>query len=380
MMTTSPLILIAPNALKGSLSAPAAARAIAAGVRRALPRAELRLLPLADGGDGVLEVLEAALAGERVMARVQGPLGDPLETHYIYVPARRLALLEMARAAGLVLLRPEQYAPLRASTRGLGELIGAALDRGAEEILLGIGGSATNDGGIGMAAALGVRFLDAAGRPVEPLAANLVSIQRIDLAGLDPRLRHTRIQVICDVDNPLLGARGATRVFGPQKGAGPAELERLEAGLARLADLIESQLEVPVRELPGAGAAGGLGAGTLAFLGAELRPGTEWVLERLDFDAALRGAGLVITAEGRLDTQTLGGKAPAVVARRALARGIPCMILAGGLDADPATLCKAGFTGWQVIRPEGMPLAESMRQAEYLLTEAAERLVREFLA
>ena len=379
MMTTSPLILIAPNALKGSLSAPAAARAIAAGVRRALPRAELRLLPVADGGDGVLEVLEETLAGERVAARVPGPLGTLLDAHYIYVPDRRLALLEMARVAGLVLLRPEQYDPLHASTRGLGELLRAALDRGAEEILLGIGGSASNDGGIGMAAALGVRFWDGDGQAVEPLACNLVRIQRIDTSGLDPRLKQTHVQLICDVDNPLLGARGATRVFGPQKGAGPAELERLEAGLAHLADLAERQLGVSVRDLPGAGAAGGLGAGAMAFLGAELRPGTELVLELLDFDTALQGVDLVITAEGRLDAQTLDGKAPAVVARHAAARGIPCMVLAGGLDADPAALRKAGFSGWQVIRPEGMPLADSMAQAERLLADAAERLVRECL-
>lgn len=378
-MTTSPLILIAPNALKGSLSAPAAARAIAAGVRRARPGARLRLLPVADGGDGVLEVLEEALAGERMTARVHGPLGTLMDANYIYVPDRRLALLEMARVAGLALLRPAQYDPLRASTRGLGELLHAALERGAQDILLGIGGSASNDAGIGMAAALGVRFLDGDGQPVEPLACNLVRIQRVDTSGLDLRLRVTRIQVICDVDNPLLGARGATRVFGPQKGAGPAALEQLEAGLAHLADLMEQQLGVAVRDLPGAGAAGGLGAGAVAFLGAELRPGTELVLELLDFDAALQGADLVITAEGHLDTQTLDGKAPAVVARRAAACGIPCRVLAGGLDADPAALRTAGFTGWQVIRPEGMPLADSMRQAEYLLGEAAERLVREWL-
>jgi glycerate kinase len=374
------VILIAPNALKGSLSAPAAARAIAAGVRRVLPQAELRLLPVADGGDGVLEVLEETLAGERVTARVHGPLGALLDAHYIYVPDRHLALLEMARVAGLALLSPAQYDPLRASTRGLGELILAALERGARQILLGIGGSASNDGGIGMAAALGVRFLDAGGQPVEPLACNLLQLRHIDSSGLDPRLRHTRIQVICDVDNPLLGARGATRVFGPQKGAGPTELEPLEAGLAHLADLLEQQLGVAVRALPGAGAAGGLGAGAVALLGAQLRPGTELVLERLDFDAALATADLVITAEGRLDAQTLGGKAPAVVARRAAARGIPCMVLAGGVDADPAALRKAGFTGWQVIRPEGMPLADAMRQAEYLLGEVAEQLLRELPA
>jgi glycerate 2-kinase len=379
-MANPPTLLIAPNTLKGSLSAPAAARAIAAGVRRALPQAELRLLPVADGGDGLLEVLAETGDWERVAVRAAGPFGAPLETYYLYNASRRLALLEMARVAGLALLTPGQYDPLRASTWGVGELVGAALDRGAREIQLGIGGSASNDGGIGLAAALGVRFLDGTGLAVEPLACNLVRIQRIDTSGLDPRLRHTRVQLICDVDNPLLGPRGATRVFGPQKGAGPAELARLEAGLAQLAELVERQPGVSVRDLAGAGAAGGLGAGAVAMLGAELRPGTELVLELLDFDTALREADLVITAEGHLDTQTLSGKAPAVVARRAAARGIPCLALAGGLDVDPAALCKAGFTDWQVIRPEGMPLADAMRQAERLLGEAAERLVREFLA
>jgi glycerate kinase len=285
----------------------------------------------------------------------------------------------MARVAGLALLAPAQYDPLRASTRGVGELIRAALDRGARGILLGIGGSATNDGGIGMAAALGVVFRDATGRVVEPLAANLPRIRRIDTGGLDPRLRRTRIQLACDVDNPLLGARGATRVFGPQKGAGPAELERLEDGLAHLAGLIEEQLGVPVRELPGAGAAGGLGAGAVAFLGAELRPGTELVFELLDFEAALQGADLVITAEGRLDDQTLGGKAPAAVARRASAHGIPCIALAGSVSAEPDALRTAGFTAWREIRPAGMSVAESMAQAERLLAEAAEKGVRALL-
>ena len=369
-------ILIAPNALKGSLSALAAAGAIAAGVRRASPGAVLRLLPVADGGDGLLEVLEEALAGERVAVRAHGPLGAPLDTYLIYDPVRHLALLEMARVAGLALLAPAQYDPLRASTRGVGELIRGALDRGAREILLGIGGSASNDGGIGMAAALGAGFYDAAGRAVEPLAANLPRIHRIDTGGLDPRLRHTRIQLACDVDNPLLGARGATRVFGPQKGAGAAELEILEAGLAHLAELIEAQLGVPVRDLPGGGAAGGLGAGAVAFLGAVLRPGTELVFELLDFDRALRAADLVITAEGRLDDQTLGGKAPAAVARRAALQGIPCIALAGSVEAEPDALRAAGFTAWHEIRPADMSVAESMRQAERLLGEAAERVVR----
>jgi glycerate kinase len=370
------IILIAPNALKGSLSARAAAAAIASGVRRASPGATLRLLPVADGGDGLLEVLEEALAGERVAVRSRGPLGAPLDTYLIYVPSRHLALLEMARVAGLALLAPGQYDPLRASTWGVGDLIRAALDRGAQEILLGIGGSASNDGGIGMAAALGARFLDDSGQPVEPLACNLVSIQCIDTRDLDPRLQHTRIQLICDVDNPLLGARGATRVFSPQKGAGPAELERLEAGLTHLAGLIEEQLGVPVRELPGAGAAGGLGAGAVAFLGAELRPGTELVFELLDFEAELRDADLVITAEGKLDGQTLRGKAPAAVARRAAMQGIPCIALAGSVAADPDALRAAGFTAWHEIRPAGMSVAESMAQAERLLAEAAERVVR----
>lgn len=375
-MPKPPVILIAPNALKGSLSAAEASRAIAGGIRRAQPGAELRLLPLADGGDGLLEVLETTLGWERIVVTAHGPLGRPLQAPYLYDAGQRLAMLEMAVVAGLALLTPDRYDPLRTSTRGVGELIHAALERGARELLLGIGGSASNDGGIGMAAALGARFHDATGQPLEPLACNLHRLHSIDTAGLDPRLRETRVQVICDVDNPLLGARGATRVFGPQKGAGAVELALLETGLARLADCIEQQLGVPVRELPGAGAAGGLGAGAVAFLGAELRPGTDLVFALLDFDAALRGAGLVITAEGRLDGQTLGGKAPAAAARRARACGIPCIALAGSVEAEPDALRAAGFTAWHEIRPADMPVAESMRQAERLLAEAAERVVR----
>lgn len=373
-------ILIAPNALKGSLSARAAAEAIADGVRHAAPDSHVQLLPVADGGDGLLEVLEEALAGERIAARVTGPAGTPLDTYFIYSEARRLALLEMASAAGLTLLRPDQYDPLRTTTRGVGQLIRAALDHGARHLLLGIGGSATNDGGIGMAADLGVVFRDADGHVLPPTAEQLSHIARIDIDGLNPRLRDCRIQVICDVDNPLLGPEGATYTFASQKGARPEQLPLLEAGLSRLADLLENQLGIPLRHVPGSGAAGGLGAGALAFLNAELQPGTDVVFELLDFDAALDVADLVITAEGRLDAQSLQGKAPVAVALRAHRRGIPCLVLAGSVAQGIGDLSDYGITAHLAIAAESVSLENAMRNAAQYLAAGSEQLLRTYLA
>ncbi|MFZ1538010.1 MAG: glycerate kinase, partial [Chromatiaceae bacterium] len=314
---------------------------------------------------------------------VTGPRFDPVMADLAWLPSRGLALIEMALASGLTLLPDEERDPSLTTSLGTGELIRAALDLGAESLVVGIGGSATNDGGIGMASALGWRFLDAEGRPITPNGAGLSALVRIDGSGLDVRLAQVRILAACDVDNPLTGPQGASVIYGPQKGANLGQVARLDAGLALLADLVEGQGRLGqgwLRDHPGAGAAGGLGFGLRAFCGARLRPGAELVLDILDFDARLAGANLVLTAEGWLDGQTLSGKAPAQVAARARRLGIPCIAIAGGLGADLERLSAAGFSAVVSLCPAPVALAEAMDRAEELLADAAEQVLRIFLA
>jgi len=407
-------ILLAPNALKGSLTASKAAAAMAEGVRQARREAGLDRdavhvleLPVSDGGDGLVEVLHAALGGEIRRVTVHGPLTGPgeaerIESSLLRVPERGLAVIEMAAAGGLALVPERRRDPTRTTTRGTGELIAAALDQSARHVAVGLGGSATVDGGIGAAAALGARFLDREGRPLEPVGASLEKIRRIDLSGLDSRLRHGRpvsaggcegepphIEALCDATNPLLGPEGAARVYGPQKGATPEQVEALEAGLVNLVERIREdvgeELGRTVPTLPGAGAAGGLGAGLAAFLGAELVPGAERVLEWIGFDRHLEDADLVLTAEGRLDEPTLRyGKAPAVVARRAREAGVPCFVFAGDSTLpDPP----GPFSRFFRLAPERLAGVDpeaarrrAMERAGERLTAATARAVLECLA
>jgi glycerate kinase len=377
---------------------------------------------------------------------VTGPHFAPVEAALAWVPERRLALIEMALASGLALIPEGLRNPLVTTSLGTGELMRAALDLGAETLLVGIGGSATTDGGIGMATALGYRFLAADGRLVPPTGAGLAAIARIDGSGADPRLKRVAIQAVCDVDNPLTGPRGAAAVYGPQKGATPDQVGLLDAGLSHLADLVARELEIGAttslrkhsvsnsrfvpggtrsiretidgqflsgqepgneevpragewplgeegplgrdgapdpwfhRDRPGAGAAGGLGFGLRVFCGARLIPGAELVLEMLEFDRHLAGADLVLTAEGRLDSQTLAGKAPALVAARARRAGVPCILIAGSLDPGLQGLAERGFTAALSLCPGPLSLADAMARAEELLAAAAEQVVRIFLA
>jgi glycerate kinase len=373
-------IVVAPNALKGSLGALAAAQAMSAGVRLASPAAEIVQVPVADGGDGLLEVLEYHQDLQRIPCHVTGPLGNPVTSTLLYAAGRRLAIVEMATAAGLALLSPAGLDPMQATTFGVGELLRVALDHGAQHIILGIGGSATSEGGTGLARALGARFLDAHGDELPGNAAALGRIRNIDLEQLDPRLVQTRIDVICDVDNPLLGEQGAASIFAPQKGASPAQVAEIEAGLDNLASLVERQLGRDIRELRGGGAAGGLGAGLVAFLQAELRPGAAVVLELTGYEAALDGASLVLTAEGQLDSQTARGKAPAEVARLADRHGIPCIAIAGSLGTELTSLQAAGITACFSLCPGPLALEAAMQQAAPLLTRTCEQVVRCFLA
>jgi glycerate kinase len=375
-------LLIAPQALKGSLTAAATARAIAAGVRTTAPDALVTEVPIADGGEGTVEALVAATSGEIIASTVTGPLGEPVAAFFGILGAalpdvtEGTAIIEMAAASGLPLVPPEQRDPRLTTTRGTGELIRHALDRGCRRLLIGIGGSATNDGGAGMAQALGAHLLDDAGHELPPGGAALAHLAHIALGGLDPRLRNTVVQVACDVDNPLCGPNGASAIYGPQKGATPAMVAELDEALRHYAAIIDRDLGVDVLNLPGAGAAGGLGAGLVAFLHAELLPGAQMVLDALQFDTYLANADLVITAEGHLDMQTLRGKSVGAVAAAAKAREVPVIVIAGGVGEDERDLYAMGIAAIVPLPTHPMTLAEAMSTAAPLASRAAERAIR----
>lgn len=370
-------IVIAPDSFKESLDAPAVAAAIAEGIKRVFPEAETVTVPMADGGEGLTTTLVAATGGRIITTTVTGPLGEPVRAAWGILGDGTTAVVEMAQASGLPLVPREKRNPLFTTTYGTGELIRQALDAGCRRLIVGIGGSATNDGGAGMAQALGVKLLDARGQDIGPGAAGLEELERIEIQGLDPRVKEAEILVACDVDNPLCGPRGASAVYGPQKGATPEMVPRLDAALARLADTIERDLGKDVRELPGAGAAGGLGAGLVAFLGAGLRRGIELVIETVDLDGILaRGADLVITGEGEINHQTAFGKVPAGVARVAGKYGIPVVALVGSIGEGAGTVYNHGIKGFMSIVPRPVPLAYCLENAATLLADAAERLVR----
>jgi glycerate 2-kinase len=366
-------VIVAPDKFEGSLTAGQAAQAIRAGLLRARPDAEVVGLPLGDGGAGTLEALVAA-GFERVPVPASGPTGEPVAAA-IAVQGHR-SFVEMAEASGLKRLPGGRRAPLAATTYGTGELLRAALDRGAREVVLGIGGSATTDGGAGMAAALGARFLDDAGAELPPGGAALLRLAHVDTAGLDPRLRHVAVTVAADVDNPLVGPNGAAHVFGPQKGAGPDDVLLLDSALRRYARVLAADLGVDVADTPGAGAAGGLGAGAIAFLGARLRSGIELVLDLVGFHEAVAAADLVVTGEGKLDGQSLRGKAPVGVARAATAHGVPVVALAGVVEVADRELRAAGFEEAHALTDLEPDPARSIAEAAPLLERLAERVGR----
>jgi glycerate kinase len=328
-------ILVAPDKFKGTLTAAEVAAQVAAGLRRAHPDLAIVAAPVADGGDGTVDAAVAA-GFRRVTASVTGPLGAPLDA--TFAMRNRSAVVELAAASGLALLG-ERRAPLDATSRGAGELIRAALDAGADDIVLGVGGSASTDGGAGMLQALGVRLLDATGGELPPGGAALRNLVRVDLAGLDPRLHGVRITLASDVDNPLLGPQGAAGVYGPQKGADARDVELLDAALTRWAEFVD----VEAAQRPGAGAAGGVGFAALAVLHAALRPGIEVVLDLIGFAALLADAQLVITGEGALDEQTLRGKAPLGVATAARQHGVRAVAVCGVCTLSADRVTAAGF-------------------------------------
>ena len=363
-------ILIAPQEFKGSLTAVEAADCFADAARSVHPDAELDLAPIADGGPGTVEAIVRAAQGRTSIARVSGPLGAPVDARWGRIDDGRTAVIEMAAAAGLTLLGAEQLDPRRASTHGVGELIGHALEARVERMLIGVGGSATNDGGAGAAAALGARFFDDAGRPLAPGGAALARLARIDVSALDSRLAATEIAVLCDVQNPLIGPDGASAVYGPQKGADAAAVAELERALANYAGIVERDLGVSIAELPGGGAAGGLAAGLAAFCGALLVSGFDAVANAIGLAERVARSNMVLTGEGRLDTQSAWGKSVAGVALLAQAAGKPCIAVCGLIEGDGRL---PGLMAGEQSTPPGMPVAEAMARAPELVAEAVGR-------
>ncbi|HEX3771166.1 MAG TPA: glycerate kinase [Polyangiaceae bacterium] len=368
-------VLVAPSSLRRSLSAPDAAAAIARGLRAGAPSLEVSALPIADGGDDTSEVLRAALGGTRRAVSAHDALGRPWEAAFVLLPDGT-AVADVSSASGWGPLRGAPPDPLRASTFGTGEVIAGALDAGATAVVVGVGGSTTVDGGAGLLQALGVRWLDAQGAPLPPGGAALARLARVDTSGLDPRLAATKLVLACDVDSPLLGDTGAARVFGPQKGAGPAEIEVLEDALARFADVLARDTGVDVRRLPRAGAAGGVSGGLHAVAGAALADGADIVLDLLRFDAHVASCDLVVTAEGRLDAQTLRGKGPLRVAAAAARHGKPVIVLVGTVDPAVPRDALAAFDAIFSLCRGPMTAEQAMTDAAPLLAATAAEIGR----
>jgi len=369
-------IVIAPQGFKGNLTALEVARAIEEGVKRIVPDAETVLKPMADGGEGTVQALVDATGGELMNTEVTGPLQERVNAHWGILSDKTTAVIEMASASGLPLVPPEKRNPFVTTTYGTGELIRAALDHGCRKLIIGIGGSATNDGGAGMAQALGARLLDAEGKELPFGGAALASLERIDISGMDPRLADFDVTLASDVNNPLCGPRGASAIYGPQKGATPEMVKQLDAALWHYADVIKRDLDIDLREVPGAGAAGGLGLGLMVFLKARMVPGIDVVIKATNLVADLKGAELVFTAEGRIDCQSAMGKVPTGVALAAKKYGATVIALAGEVADDCRVVFDQGIDAVLSIAPGPITLEQSMAEAEKLLANAAECAMR----
>ena len=372
------LILVAPDSFKGSLSAIEVAQTIAQGIGEVLPNASFDLVPMADGGEGTVEAIVNAVGGEFVQCEVTGPLGAKQRASYGLIDKGSTAIIEMAEASGLILLDEHERDPLQTTSFGCGELIADALDRGVKHVVMGIGGSATNDGGLGMAQALGLKAYDHSDQEIAApfVGDDLTRVGRIDTSMLNRRLDDVRVTVACDVDNPLLGPTGATAVFGPQKGASNTTLETLESGMEHVYDEIEKTVGKSVRNIPGSGAAGGMGAALIALLDAEIEPGVAVVARLVQLDARIADKQLVITGEGALDYQTTHGKAPAGVAKLAKHHGVPVIAIGGMLDDTAHVLFDYDIDVIEgsVARP--CSAAEALSNARQNLLQAANRVGR----
>ena len=367
-------ILIAPDKFKGSLTAIEVCASIEAGFRTVFPDWHYRHTPMADGGEGTVAALVSATHGRIVAAKVTGPVGEPIPAHFGLSGSGEVAFIEVAAACGLGLLRQADRNPLRTTSLGVGELIRLALDLGARTFVLGLGGSATNDGGAGLAQALGVALVDAQGAPIGPGGSGLAALAHIDLSGLDPRIRDCRFDVACDVDTVLTGPNGASAVFGPQKGATPAMVVQLDANLGHFADILRGQIGIDIAALAGGGAAGGMGAGTAALLGAQLRPGAQIVAAALGLEALIAEADLVITGEGQLDGQSIHGKVPLAVAGIARRHGKPVIVLAGSLGDGSALGYDHGVDAMFSAVQRCCTLAEALAGAKAHVQAAARNI------
>lgn len=369
-------IVFAPQGFKESLTGIEIARAMAEGAKRVWPDAEAVLVPVADGGDGTLQSLVDASGGEVRTANAIDPLGREIEVEWGALGDGKTAVIEMARSSGLALLGTDERDPMNSTTFGVGQVMKAALDTGFSHFIIGIGGSATNDGGAGMAQALGARLLDASGNELAHGGAALAKLERIDVSGFDERLKNASIEVACDVNNPLCGPTGASAIFGPQKGATEEQIKELDAALNRFGEIAKRDLGRDVSEIPGAGAAGGLGAGLMAFANARLRLGADIVLEAVKLEEQLEDADLVVVGEGQFDRSTVFNKSPVAVAQRARQHGIPVVGIAGSLGAGYREVHDHGIDAVFSLVNRPMTLQEAMADTARLVERATEEACR----
>lgn len=369
-------IVIAPDSFKESLTALAVAEAIGEGFRRILPQAQYRLVPMADGGEGLVQSIVDATQGEKFSTQVTAPLGNKVSASWGMTGDGQSAVIEMAEASGLHLVPTDKRNPLISTSYGTGELISTALDKGLRRIILGIGGSATNDGGVGMLQALGAKFVDKTGKFLSFGGAALADLAQIDMSGLDPRLQETRIEVACDVDNPLCGEHGASAVFGAQKGATKADIQRLDAALRHFAEQVQAQLGIDIQTPKGAGAAGGMGGGLMLLPQVRLRSGIQMVIEAVDLAAAIADADIVVTGEGRMDGQSVHGKTPIGVAKLAKSAGKPVIAIVGSLREDYPAVYEAGIDAVFPIIRQINSLEDTLQAGRENLISTAENVAR----
>jgi len=369
-------IVVAPDSFKGSVSALEAANAMEQGLRRVFPDAVIEKIPMADGGEGTVQSLVDATGGHLQTRRVVAPLENEVDGQFGILSDRETAVIEMASASGLTLVAPHERNPLRTTTYGTGQLIHAALEAGCRRLIIGIGGSATNDGGAGMAEALGVRLLDTNGKQIQRGGENLGQLASIDATGLHPAIAETETVVACDVNNPLTGPDGASHVYGPQKGATPEMIEMLDGHLAHFDKILVHTFGKSFNDIPGAGAAGGLGAGLMAFLNAELRLGIDIMIDAVNLKERVKGAAVVFTGEGQLDFQTAFGKTPVGVAKVAKAHDIPVIAIAGGVAEGAEAVYDAGIDAMLGIVQEPMSLEDAVTDASRLIADTTEQAAR----
>ena len=368
-------IVIAPDSFKGCLNALNVALAMRRGVQRVYPDSVIDMIPMADGGEGTVEAILCAVRGEKIKIDVTDPLGRSIEAAYALIDEGETAIIEMAAASGLTLLNNQERNPRVTSTQGTGMLIRNALDLGVKKILLGIGGSATNDGGAGMAVALGVKLLDAEGIELAQGGAALLNVANIDMSRLDPRLAKVQIEVLCDVQNPLCGLDGASVVYGPQKGANSEDIRVMDTALQNFGQVLSRVAGTNLLELAGGGAAGGLGAGVVGFLGAKLRPGSQMVLEVANADEKFKHADLVLTGEGRTDFQTAYGKVPVGVSALAQKYSVPVLVISGSVEGSPDFLADVGVASCFSVAEGPATLDEAFLKAEEQLERAVWRIL-----